>query len=139
MTNLALSIALQASLLTAGGHTHNYKEAYNNTVQSGRPLLVLIGAEWCPGCRTMKNSVIPALEKKGKLAKVEFAYVNADSQGDLAGKLMSGTSIPQLIIFQKNGKGWTRHQLTGPQSVEETVSFVNQGVTKPASAKTSRQ
>lgn len=122
MTNLALSIALQASLLTAGGH--NYDQAYQKMRVTGRPLLVLVGADWCPGCRKMKNSILPEVRRKGRLQKVEYVVVNTDEERDLAGKLMHGNSIPQLILFEKVGSKWTRKQLTGAQSVDQTASFV---------------
>ena len=122
MTTLALSIALQASLLTASGHP--YQAAYSKTCESGKPLLVLVGADWCPGCRTMKNSVIPELQRHGRLSKVEYAEVNTDQQKALAGKLLKGNSIPQLIMFEKVGTKWTRKQLIGAQSTNETGSFV---------------
>ena len=137
MTNLALSIALQASLLTASGH--NYDQAYKETCKSGRPLVVLVGADWCPGCVTMKNSILPAVRRKGRLEKVEYVVVNADQDRALAGKLMRGDSIPQLIMFQKVGSKWTRQQLTGAKSVDETVSFLGRGAAQPTQTASHQQ
>ena len=55
---------LQAAALTAVDH--DYAKAYQETAETGRPLVVLIGADWCPGCRQMKYSSIPQLEKSGR-------------------------------------------------------------------------
>lgn len=131
MISLTLSILLQTSALSAT--TQDYATAYRQTSESGRPLVVLIGAEWCPGCRQMKHSAIPQVERAGGLEKVSFAYVNTDHQSDLAGKLMRGGSIPQLVLFQKTATGWKRQQLTGAHSPSAIQEFLNQATAAPAS------
>jgi len=118
------SIVLQASIAATGAST--YPTAYQQATETGRPLVVLVGADWCPACVQMKNNVIPQLEKQGGLEKVNFCCINTDQQNDLAKKLMRGGSIPQLIMFRRtrNG-GWLRKQLNGAQSITETQSFVS--------------
>jgi thiol-disulfide isomerase/thioredoxin len=117
---------MQASLLATP--EHNYTTAYKKTAETGQPLVVLVGADWCPGCRTMKTSVIPQLEKQGGLKNVAFACLNTDQEREIAGKLMQGGSIPQLIMFTKTAEGgWKRTQLTGAHSARETQSFINAG------------
>jgi thiol-disulfide isomerase/thioredoxin len=124
------------SMLTADGQ--KYADAYHKTASTGQPLVVLIGADWCPGCQTMKNAVIPQLQQKGSLNRVAFAYVNADTERDLAGKLMSGGSIPQLIMYRKTTKGWQRQQLTGAHSVNDTQNFLSKGEDTSPTKLTSR-
>ena len=68
----------------------------------------------------MKQSVIPALKQSGDLANVSFASVNTDQDRELAGKLMQGGSIPQLIVYKRTDAGWQREQVTGARSVHET-------------------
>src|SRR5205823_806276 len=113
--------------------------AYKDTTQSGRPLVVLIGADWCPGCRQMKYSAIPELERKGGLDKVAFAYVNTDQQSVLAGKLMQGGSIPQLVVYQKTDSGWKRQQLTGAHSVADIQAFLDRTAETPVTKLTSSE
>jgi thiol-disulfide isomerase/thioredoxin len=136
VATLSLSILLHVSVLAAGGH--KYADAYQQTTATGRPLVVLVGADWCPGCQTMKNSVIPQLQRQGSLNRVAFAYVNTDAERDLARKLMNGGSIPQLIMYRKTAKGWQRQQLTGAQSVGDTQVFLSQGEDKSPTKLTSR-
>jgi thioredoxin-like negative regulator of GroEL len=124
MTHLTLNILLQIVTLAATGR--DYATAYQEAAEMGRPLVVLVGADWCPGCQQMKHTAIPELEKQGGLNKVSFALVNTDKQGDLAGKLMQGNSIPQLVMYQKTQTGWTRQQLTGAHSVSEIQAFLAQ-------------
>ena len=137
MIQLTMSLLLQAAALTAVDQ--DYTKAYQETAESGRPLVVLIGADWCPGCRQMKYSSIPQLEKSGGLSKVAFAYVNTDQQSELAGKLMKGSSIPQLVMYRKAGEKWERQQLTGAQSASAIQAFLNQGLEAPASDLSSRE
>lgn len=123
MIQLTLNILLQAAMVTASGR--DYSTAYYQAVETGRPLVVLVGADWCPGCQTMKNASIPELEKRGGLSKVAFAQVNSDQQSQLAGKLMRGSSIPQLIMFYKADGGWKRQQLDGARSASDIQAFLD--------------
>jgi thioredoxin-like negative regulator of GroEL len=111
MAGLTLSLLLQTSLLAAG--PNDYGAAYRETQVDGQPLLVLVGADWCPGCITMKQAVLPRLGQSGKLQNVNVALVNTDAQSDLAGQLMRGGTIPQLVVFAKTSNGWHREQITG--------------------------
>ncbi len=120
--HLTLNILLQAAALTAGGQ--DYATAYKETQESGRPLVVLVGADWCPGCRQMKNATMPELERTGGLSNVTVAYVNTDHEGSLAGKLMKGSSIPQLIVYHKTDAGWKRQQLTGAHSASDVQALL---------------
>jgi thioredoxin-like negative regulator of GroEL len=126
MTSLTLSVVLQLSVLSTGGGT--YAEAHKINAETGRPLVVLVGADWCPGCRTMKTSVMPAIAKQGLLKKVAYAQVNTDKEGALAKKLMSGGSIPQLIMYRKSADGWRRTSLVGAQSPERIEAFIMGGL-----------
>lgn len=122
MFGVALTTCLQLSLavVSANATTTSYGEAYREAERTGKPLVILVGADWCPGCNTMKHTVIPALQESGDLAQVSFATVNTDSERELASKLMQGGSIPQLIVYQKTENGWEREQVTGAQSVSDT-------------------
>lgn len=136
MTTLSLSLLLQLSLLATDGQ--NYADAYHKTEATGKPLVVLVGADWCPACQQMKNSVIPHLRRQGDLNQVAFAYVNTDADRELAGKLMKGGSIPQLIMYRKTATGWQRQQLVGAQSVGQTQVFLSQGEGPGSNKLTSR-
>jgi len=106
----------------------SYAEGYRQMQQTGRPLLVLVGADWCPGCRTMKNATLPALEKAGQLDDVIPASVNCDRESDLADQLMRGGTIPQLILFTRTKDGWRRTQLTGAYGAADVRKFLNREV-----------
>ncbi|HXT58887.1 MAG TPA: thioredoxin family protein [Pirellulales bacterium] len=126
MTSLALSAVLQISLLSTGAN--NYADAHKVHSETGRPMVILVGAEWCPACVQMKNSVLPQVARRGLLKKVAFATVNADRQSGLAKQLMRGGSIPQLIMYRRTADGWKRHLLVGKQSPEQIEAFINRGL-----------
>ncbi len=122
MSTLA-AVALHVSLLATTGQS--YDEAHRVHVETGRPLVILVGADWCPACVSMKQSIIPQALRQGVLADAAFAQVNTDQQPDLARKLMRGGSIPQLIVYHKSGTGWKRRELTGAQSVTAIQKLVS--------------
>lgn len=132
MTSFALSAVLQLSLLSAGANT--YADAHKVHSETGRPMVILVGAEWCPACVQMKNSVIPQVARRGVLQKVAYATVNTDHQRSLAQKLMKGGSIPQLIMYRRTNNGWKRHMLVGKHSPERIEAFINQGLVADESA-----
>jgi thioredoxin-like negative regulator of GroEL len=114
MAGLTLSLLVQTSLLAAG--PEDYAAAYRQTQANDQPLLVLVGADWCPGCRTMKYSVLPRLQQSGTLREVNLAVVNVDDEDALASQLMRGGTIPQLIVYARTPGGWHREQITGATS-----------------------
>ncbi|QDU97731.1 thioredoxin family protein [Lignipirellula cremea] len=131
MTGLTAALVLQAMLLAPGAQP--YSKAYANSVESGRPMLVLVGAKWCPACVEMKKNVLPAMVASGDLEGVEFAMVDADEQNSLASTLMRGDTIPQLILFEKTATGWKRQQLTGKQARSRISGLIRPALTRYAS------
>ncbi len=132
MTGLAFCLLLQTAAV--GADALPYNDAYRAAQESDQPLVVLVGAEWCPGCVTMKRSVIPNLLRRGKLRNVQFAVVDTDDNPALAQKLMRGASIPQLIVFSRGEEGWKREQFTGPQAEATVEAAVDRAATAQAKA-----
>lgn len=139
MSTTILAALLNMSFLATTSST-SYDEAYRlANADEGRPLVVLVGADWCPACQQMKQSVMPALQQRGSLAHVAFAMVNTDREGALASQLMEGSSIPQLVMYVKTGAGWSRRRLTGAQSITDVEGFVASGMnSRPLGTVTSR-
>jgi thioredoxin-like negative regulator of GroEL len=125
VTNLMLAAVMQAALM--GAAETSYAEAYKQA-EAGKPLVVLIGTDWCPGCVTMKNRVMPQVEKNGTLAKVAFTQLNTDKERELATQMMRGNSIPQLVIYHKTADGWMRQVMVGAKSAAEVERAINQAV-----------
>lgn len=128
MSALALVSIVQLSLLAA--LPDDLAQAYARSIRSGRPLVILVGAEWCPGCQTMKRKVLPLVARAGGLKEVEYAYVDVDRQPGLAKRLLRGEGIPQLIRIHKTPKGWRGEYLLGAADAEAVTRFVK-GEPKP--------
>jgi len=122
----SLAVLCQASILAATPNT--YTEAYHASTKTGRPMVVMVSAEWCPACQTMKKEVIPQVEQRGLLGKVSFAVVNLDRQQELGKTLTRGGPIPQLLMFRRTREGWRRSRLTGRQSVRKVEAFIDRGL-----------
>lgn len=133
MNGLAATVLLHAALMTTGAQP--YEEAFKEHEQSGKPLLVLVGADWCPACVTMKTGTLARMERTGKLKKVAFSVLNTDHDGKIAGRVMRGGTIPQLVMFTRNAEGkWDREQLTGAQSEQAVERMISEAVTRTAKA-----
>lgn len=138
MMSLALAaVVLQVVAMAPAAET--YAEAHKVTTETGRPLLVLVGADWCPACQELKNQVIPQLRKGGVLRKVAFAIVNLDKEEELGSKLTGDGPIPQLLLFRRTSDGWRVRQLIGGHDVEAVKSFVAEGVKAEEGAPSSRK
>jgi thiol-disulfide isomerase/thioredoxin len=125
MSNLVIAL-MQVSLLATSAD--DYSQAYKVTHETGRPLVVFVGADWCSHCRAMKQNVLPQLARRGTFNSVAFVTVDADQQQALASQLMKdGVRVPQLIMFTKTDGLWTRTQMTGAKSVEEVEAFLSAG------------
>ncbi len=122
MIQMTFNILLQAAAIGAAGQ--DYATAYHQALESGKPLVILVGTDWCPACQQMKNGAIPELAKRGGLNKVAFAHVNAEHDSALAGKLMRGGSVPQLVMYYKTEAGWQRDQITGATSAGAIQAFI---------------
>jgi thioredoxin-like negative regulator of GroEL len=119
--------------------TTTYATAHERTSTTGEPLVVLVGADWCPACQQMKSNIIPQAERNGLLSRVSFAVVNTDHEPGLARRLMRGGTIPQLIMYHKTADGgWKRSQLTGAQSVDSLRTFLAQPAADATSPKVSQ-
>jgi thioredoxin-like negative regulator of GroEL len=124
MTSLGLSAILQLAVLGAGGES--YAEAHKESTDTGRPLVVLVGADWCPACNVMKDTVVPQLRHRGLLRKVAFAVVNLDRDRKLGSQLTEDGPIPQLVGYRRTRDGWRMYKLIGGQDVETVESFFNE-------------
>jgi thioredoxin-like negative regulator of GroEL len=126
MSSLAATLILQAAFLTSGSNSSslNYRDAYSEAQDSKRPLMIVIGADWCQACKELKDTTIPQMQKVGKLDAVVLTYIDLDQEPELARQLLNGPSIPQVILFSKTDSGWNRKQLTGRQSADSVASLV---------------
>jgi thioredoxin-like negative regulator of GroEL len=141
MTSILCLTLLQAAALAVSADpaplaATTYAEAHRATMETGKPMLVMVSTDWCAPCQMMKKSVLPHVLTRGLLRKLAFAVVNPDRDGELASRLTGGGPIPQLLLFRKTANGWSRKELIGGQSEETVKEFITEGIAQKNSDKT---
>jgi thioredoxin-like negative regulator of GroEL len=124
---------IQAAVLLTGADAkpaaaETYAAARRVTVETGKPMVVMVSTDWCPPCQMMKRTILPRVREHGLFRKVAFATVNPDRDSELADQITGGGPIPQLVMFRKTAKGWVRKKLIGGQSVETVEEFIKEGL-----------
>ncbi len=122
MITWTAQIALHVMLMT--GTTPTYAQALKLAQEQDKPLVVFVGANWCPGCQTMKNEKLPEIMRKGIFKNVVFTMINTDQQPELTQRLLTANSIPQLVLFVKGPRGWHRAALIGVNEPESVRQFL---------------
>jgi thiol-disulfide isomerase/thioredoxin len=100
----AVAIGLAALSTTAGATEpalavkYPYNAAQAQAKASGCPLVVMIGAKWCPACRQMEGE-LGAIE--WSTAGVAFGVLDYDSQPEFCQSMMvDQQALPQVIIWR---------------------------------------
>jgi thioredoxin-like negative regulator of GroEL len=128
MISLLFGIAMAA--ITSDQPTQqNYAEAYRNSVSQQKPLLVVVGAPWCPACNSLKESTILPMAETGELDGVSLAMINKDEDPELAKELTAGEQmIPQIILYTPDHGTWKRQRLTGFQSKQPIRNLIRRAL-----------
>ena len=107
----------------------SYAQAYTESLKEKKPLLVVVGAPWCPACRVLKESTLKPMAKTGELDDVSFVVINRDENPVLAAKLTQGEkTIPQIILYTPAEDGWKRRKLRGFQSKQPIRSLIQKAL-----------
>ncbi len=113
---LALMFVLTGDGTGDGNEPLTYEAAYRKAQEEKKPLVVLIGAEWCPACKNMKADTMEPMKVAGELKEVVYTQLDKDANPELADQVMQGKTLPQLVVFAESDSGWKRFSLTGMQS-----------------------
>ncbi len=128
MVSLLLGIVL-AGLTSEQPAQQNYAQAYENSVSQKKPLLVVVGAPWCPACNSLKESTILPMAETGELDGVSLAMINKDEDPELARELTAGEQmIPQIILYTPDQGTWKRQRLTGFQSKQPIRNLIRRAL-----------
>jgi thioredoxin-like negative regulator of GroEL len=129
MVSLLLAVLL-GSVTTASLKT-DYAEAYKESVAQDKPLMVIVGAPWCPACNVLKQSTLEPMAQTGELDGVSVAVLDRDSNPELANQLTKGEKmLPQIIMFTRTEGGrWERRQLKGYQPQQPVRNLIRTAVT----------
>lgn len=116
-------VAVLVATLALSAAPVSYSKAWKQAQAQNRPLLVLVGATWCPNCQVMKQ-VMPQVD----IADCLFAYVDYDAERRIAEKLLSSDTVPELVLFIKENGEWRQERLIGSHSVAEIEEFLGTDV-----------
>ena len=98
-------MALMLVAMSSG--QEEYAKAYRAAERDGLPLVVQVGANWCPACVRTKRDVI------SKLTNCHVVVLDYDENPGFARKFMRGNTIPQTVIYVK---GMSVRRFVGYQS-----------------------
>lgn len=101
-----------------------YDVAYRKARDERKPLLILVGADWCPACKTLKSDTIVPMKESGALKEVIYTQLDKDAHPELANEVMQGKILPQLVVFCQSDTGWKRFSLTGMQTENRVKELI---------------
>ena len=129
MYSMLLTVIL-ASVTSEHPRSTDYATAYKEAMAKKQPLMVVVGAEWCPACNVLKDSTIQPMLTTGDLDQVSVAVVDRDAQPELANQLTKGDKmLPQIIMFtQKDSGEWERRKLMGYQPRQPVRNLVRAAI-----------
>lgn len=100
-------------LLMLSFTVNDYTENYNDSIANDKPLVVVVGADWCDSCRVIKRHIMPQILRKFTNRHFNYAEVDSDEERYLAKKILVGESIPQTIIYYKYNGEWKNKRWIG--------------------------
>lgn len=121
---LALVAVLAGQGSDEGDEPLGYEAAYRKAQEEKKPLVVLVGADWCPACKTMKADTIESMKRSGELKEVVYTQLDKDANPELADQVMQGKMLPQIVVFSESENGWKRFSLTGMQSPRRVKELI---------------
>lgn len=128
MVSLLLAVVLGS--VTSASLKMDYAEAYKESVAQDKPLMVVVGAPWCPACNVLKQSTLEPMAVSGELDQVSVALLDRDANPELVKQLTKGERmLPQIIMFSRSGSGqWKRHHLKGYQPQQPVRNMIRSAV-----------
>ena len=92
--------------------------------KSGKPMVVVFSASWCPPCQAMKKTVYPSAKVAALHDKFEWAYLDVDeSSNSKVASEFNVNGIPHIEFLDKDGK--SIGQQVGGVAPEEFAALLN--------------
>jgi thioredoxin-related protein len=79
--------------------------ALNAAKKSGKPVILVFSAAWCPPCQAMKKDVYPSEDVKPLQDKFVWAYLDIDDESNATVASKYGVNgIPHIEFLDASGK-----------------------------------
>lgn len=121
-----MNATLLAMLLLSA--TVDYKAVIAEAERTGKPVVVLVGAEWCGPCQQMKKEVIPEAKRTGVLDGVIFHTLDVDKDAGICRLLLrqiGNDGLPAFARFQKVDGNWKARYHNGYMTVDQLRDFLD--------------
>ncbi len=113
----------------------SYRQVMSAAEKSGKPVILVFSAVWCPPCQLMKNEVYPSKEIQAFHDKFEWAYLDVDDRDNQKPAMQYGVGpIPHLQIVDASGK--TLDQQIGAMSPRDLSKKLNAALAKAGKSET---
>lgn len=109
---ILLLLAAATSLAIAGDFpkgSPDFKDSSASAIsaakKSGKPVILVFSAAWCPPCQAMKHDVYPSAEVRALQDKFVWAYLDVDDPRNESAATKYGVNgIPHIEFLNASGK-----------------------------------
>ncbi len=111
---------------------YKYEKALKDHETNNKPIMVFIGAKWCPACKVMKSDTLEPMYSDKELNSVNLVILDADADKELVSKLtndIDSIKYPCTIVFTKN-KDWRKLSVLGRQTRDNLKEFIKKSIGK---------
>lgn len=87
----------------------NYETALSEAKKTGKPVVLIFSAAWCPKCQTMKKDVYPSRAVKPYHDQFVWAYLDIDIPvNDALSDKYHVSPLPHIEFLKSSGKSLTK-------------------------------
>lgn len=109
----------------SGTWASSFEEARARSAESGKPVLAVFSASWCPPCQQMKRNIYPLREVDDELYfNWVPVYIDVDDYGPLAQRY-GVRGVPTFVMIGSDGEVFDRFS-GGTRTGDDFIRRINQ-------------